>query len=86
MLLKRENKKIERKHIKGRILASKVSGFRRDKVVFYIKHNGVKKRFIALLKDDEEAKGYYSKYPQGAFVEIEYFDAFFPLIIKMEKI
>lgn len=111
MYFEPKKKKYERKTIKGRILASKISGFNSDKVVFYIKHNGAKKRtaaegdsdlvkskeacplnarskqrFIALLKNNNEAKGYYLNYSMGAFVEITYLDTFFPLIIKMEKI
>ena len=85
MYFEPKKKKYERKTIRGRILASKISGFNTDKVVFYIKYNGVKKRFIALLKNNDEAKGYYLNHSVGSFVEITYLDTFIPLIIKMEK-
>lgn len=86
MFIEQKKKKYERKTIKGKILASKISGLNSDKVVFYIKCNNVKKRFIALLKDNNEAKGYYLNYKPGMWVEITYLDTFVPVIFGIGRV
>ncbi len=86
MYFEPKKKKYERKTLKGRIIASKIAGFNSDRVVFYIKRNGAKQRFMALLKNNEEAKGYYLNYPKGTFVEITYLDTFFPIILKIGRV
>lgn len=86
MYITPKKQKFEKKELQGKVVASKISGLVSNKVVFYVWANGKRHRFIALFKDNEEAKGYFKNYPTGVWVKITYLDTFFPLIVAIKRI